>query len=704
MSLPEKDQIEIMKTQLHLTTYETVSLIMVIYGKEHPSTISEAAHIPRSKVYGALDSLEAKGLVTKNADGNYEPKLTKLSSIKKDSDKLVKNYTAFMEKLYTHTIGSNKILSNIKKEIPSALERIGYKVETEDKISKLIGDREVLRSRYRVNNDYPRRMSIRDVIREDEEPHLPSFIAESPNSGIRIGIIIVNEIDEITDAFRMTSAILETVRCNMCVVITTSVVESDHIKSKFDEYRYFKLNFHVISTTREPIRELEHFLQDQDLIWSQLKSKLAELEGKHEQAKQMSRKLMYEIEDISKREELYPHDYRLIFEDILTRIKNDIETNIQLLSVHDESISAHFDMLARKVLYPIESLSFIEKRLENTVENLKEKGKELRNFEEELYSLPSEKNPYTKYGFKLNPFSLSVPLDRPEIIIDQIEPQRISEEFIKGVTAGSDANFMLIVGNQGVGKSHFLNYHANKINNGNFGKSIALKIRCKSNRDIVDLYPQIIDDLNKVLKIKGEEELLIMVSHIIKDSGTPRLVQDLMKILREIEIQISTRGYKNIFILIDEFENSLQPLQDEEEHPQYERDRRKMGTPQAILQLASLTRVSGIGFFVTFRRTYWRWYQAELKDRISKMENKYVINMESLTLPDSKSFLLYRLETNEFKSNPASKKEPIFTDESIEYIWKQSEGNPRAMLRLAATAFRKAVRDNMTEIVSGLIE
>ena len=117
-------------------------------------------------------------------------------------------------------------------------------------------------------------------------------------------------------------------------------------------------------------------------------------------------------------------------------------------------------------------------------------------------------------------------MERPTDIINQKYPKEITEEFIDNICHGSDSNFMLITGDQGVGKSHFLNYFSNQINTRSFGNSLALKIQCKSNRDVVDLYPQITEDLKRVLTQRKEFELIDSISRVLADSGTPRLVQN----------------------------------------------------------------------------------------------------------------------------------------------------------------------------------
>ena len=209
--------------------------------------------------------------------------------------------------------------------------------------------------------------------------------------------------------------------------------------------------------------------------------------------------------------------------------------------------------------------------------------------------------------------------------------------------------------------------------------------------------------MKRALAEKKESESVEIISKILADRGTPRLVQDLMRVLKEIQIKLASNGYQNIFILVDEFENSLPPVEEHQLHLNDDISQRKrnkyMGTPQSIPQLA------GVGFIITLRKYDWNLWQNDIKERVNKIENKYMINMESLSLEDSKQFLTHRLNADEFRiSSTKSDIEPSFSDDAIKLIWEKSNGNPRAMLRLANTAFRKSVRKEMKSIEINLVE
>jgi len=255
-----------------------------------------------------------------------------------------------------------------------------------------------------------------------------------------------------------------------------------------------------------------------------------------------------------------------------------------------------------------------------------------------------------------------------------------------------------------------LNYFANQIDVLNFGKALAVKIRCKTNQDMLDLYPQITEALKKALVEKREFELMDEISKIPADRGTPRLVQDLMGVLKEIQTQLSSKGYQNSFIFVDELENSISySIQEDHLHINDDlvqrRRNRSRGTPQSISQLGSLTRLPGIGFILTLRKNDWRLWEGDIKERVNKIENKYIINIEPLSFEDSKEFLTHRLNDEGFKtSNNCAFVHMGFSDDAIEQIWRKGQGNPRAMLKIANTAFRKSVDKKIRLINPDLVE
>ena len=127
-------------------------------------------------------------------------------------------------------------------------------------------------------------------------------------------------------------------------------------------------------------------------------------------------------------------------------------------------------------------------------------------------------------------------------------------------------------------------------------------------------------------------------------------------------------------------------------------------TPESISQMGSLTKLSGTGFIVTIRKEDYDLWQKDLAAGISKLEDRFTIRLEILSFDDAKSFLLHRLESEEFQISNATTEKPVLLDRTIRLIWEKGEGNPRAMLRLASSAFRKAVLSELKTVEPVLME
>lgn len=762
----EDSLLELFQIQLNLTKYEALALIALIYRKGEATEISETSGIPRPKVYGTIELLENKKLIVKDKQGFYEPNIPNISFIKEDAENLMERYRNFIDKLYNQTVVSTNLLSQLKEKISLLLNHAGYIIEAEKKIKNSLEEKKLLS--LSIVNDIPwlksnifefdyikernrllekidevdHRLKILEqekgkethkqtIAREQEINHwnslkkhfnnmlsllntkiakskfrLPDFITESPNSGLRIAIMLFTNEKEYQNSQILLSDILEVFSCNKLVIITTFDFSSfDPSLKELDHYIERRTILEIIdNVTLESLEKLSDFLKNLDLEWIELKERLTNLEIKMNNAKENCRiNLMKKIELLSKERNICPEEYKIIINEIISKIKNDVNVYDQLLSQIENLIIEHFNMLNRKMLFPLEELLDMEKYLANINDKLRQKEQELLNLQDELYLISNENNPYKEFGYNLNPYSLWVPLEKPNYIINQEFPKEIVEEFINNGHSIDEKNFMIISGYQGVGKSHFINYFNDQINLGHFGKSLAIKINCKSNRDVIDLYPQIIENIKEILIDKKENNLATTISKILEEEGSPRFIQDLRKILKEIYLNLLNNGYKHFFIFIDDFENSLPPLLDYTLH-ESERIKRYIGTPKAILQLASITMLPNIIFIVTLRKEYLDIWIKEMREHISKIESKYLINIKTLSYEDSKKFLHFRLTTTAFKQVNENLSQFTFNDDVTRSIFENSNGNPKKMLRQAATIFRKAVLMKKINISSDLIK
>jgi hypothetical protein len=85
--------------------------------------------------------------------------------------------------------------------------------------------------------------------------------------------------------------------------------------------------------------------------------------------------------------------------------------------------------------------------------------------------------------------------------------------------------------------------------------------------------------------------------------------------LKELELMLSTKGYRNLFKRLS-LKILFQPVHEHSQHVVYRRSFRRIGTPESISQMYSLSKVSGTGFIVTFREDFEKWHDRLLTTKL----------------------------------------------------------------------------------------
>ena len=316
-----------------------------------------------------------------------------------------------------------------------------------------------------------------------------------------------------------------------------------------------------------------------------------------------------------------------------------------------------------------------------------------------MVTFRSDKNPYDPYGFSVNPFSLKVPIQNPYKIINQEKSIAKIEDFKNSIIKGTENNLLFIVAEEGGGKSHILNYYRNMINKDEINKNVAIKIECRSRRDIIGLYPQISNEINRLAKNLKNPDLESSLLEIFAEAGTPGSISELMRIIRDITVRFSRFGYSALYIFLDEFENSLPPesITRPGRRLPYERELNRI-TPEAIIQLDSITQLGFVGFIVTMRESGWKRWNVQFKDKISKYEKDLIICLNNLSIEDTKKLIDLRLEAPCYRRIEPTIEPPKFNDDLIKEIHIKSTGNPRNILKISEHLFARAISIGLKEI------
>lgn len=711
--------VEYMKIQLNLTLYETLALLAIIFGHNTPTSIAQGAKVPRSKIYSTLELLEKKGMIIRTENANIKINQNILSRINEEFRQDILSYDDFLKNIKNYAYGS-RVPEKIKEITLNILNNYNYLVEYPDKVLTEDHRKRLLemfseysnrerdfspRSRGRLP---PRQMRLDSDSEGKEIITFIDYYGESTTSGIRIGFLIMDEMKS-SLGLDIISSIINTVSTffdfqHLIIYYTTGISRRtmDELKDNAHSLVYYReLDRYYINPMDDIEIKTEQIINNIEDTWLTLKEHIVNLERQIDKVRDQIRLGLNNLDYLRYGSNNYDMDYRNTYEDIFSRYKKDLNNYENLIAEHRENISRLYERLQRKRLFDDERLDDIENSVNEIELSVSDKVKLVNNLRIELMQFPTGDHPYLQYGYDVNPFQLIVPMPNPERIINETAQQEQLNSFLSSYCSGSDNNLLLISAKEGMGKTHFLNYYQHKINQEEYGKNIALKIQCRPNRDCIDVYPQITNELLNVIKDKNDVELERLVSTIIIESGTPRIIADMMEILRKIAIQISINNYNKMFILIDEFENTFTNVYSRRHDFEDGINRR---TPSSIIQLDLLTKLSSIGFILNIRNEDWINWQDNIRNRLSKLKNECIVILDRFSLPDTSIFVNHRLNSKLFRKKDSEYNPPVMSEEVIQYIFKQSEGVPRDILITAEKIFRDAVTNRLQNITLDSVE
>jgi chromosomal replication initiation ATPase DnaA len=246
---------------------------------------------------------------------------------------------------------------------------------------------------------------------------------------------------------------------------------------------------------------------------------------------------------------------------------------------------------------------------------------------------------------------------------------------VEEMMAGSSRNFVFICAEEGMGKTHFLNFYATRINSKEFGNAIALRLNCKPRSDIIDLYTQISLYISRLVDSKILKREILKILEI---SGTPKNITDLISLLRSLNSNIMDSGYQCMFLMIDDFENTL-PTEF------------TAITPRSILQLTELIRLENMGIVLAMRERSWETWNKEIRRRIPKVGRYGLIKLKKFGPDETRELLRYRVE----EKDEQSIKEPPQFDQTVSMkICESGQGVPRQIITIAREVFRIAILES----------
>jgi DNA-binding MarR family transcriptional regulator len=682
---------EILRAMLGLTQYEGASFIALAFSGESSATrIADTAGIPRSKIYSTLNSLIKKELILKVRD-QYKVNVNQIQELPRRGKDIAEGFQKFLEKLSIYSRTSATKVQAIKSLLEGAIQTSGFhdipfdRDVTHDEKFQMYFERALMDFRYSHAISFGR---ARDMM------GIPSYfideLLESSTSGIKVAINILTEEKYQTNkdlTIFGTLAMGTAFRCEAVIFILlpeVSLMEKERVDQDNHNQRsptsYF-LQAHDSALDKNVFR----ILSELDRSWSSSKREVDKIGNAIKDLKiQLTSTLdstYQHARDVTEKGGKHKERYL----EILERIQADLIASEDLLAnlrLNFEHVSEKLERIG-KLPEPSEIIE-ISKRVEDLREDLQRKIQARDQLLEDILAHMRGGRAYIEYGYVTNPFVFTVPPEYPRDIVNQNEARGRIDAFLTDMIKGSSRNFVFVCADEGMGKTHFLNFHAKIINDKKYGNSVALRLNCKPKSDIIDLYTQVSLSISRLTESK------ILKAEIIKTleiAGTPKNINDLISLLRSLNSSIMESGFQGMFLLIDDFENTLPA---------------DSGTlsPRSILQLTELAKLENIGIIVAMREKSWEIWNKEIRNRLPRVGRISVIKLGKLGSKETCDLLEYRVS----EKDTETRKEPPHFDLCVsEKICEKGNGVPRQIISIAREVFRIAILENK-KITTDLVE
>ncbi len=685
--------LELLRAMLGLTQYEGACFIaLALTGESSATRIADTAGIPRSKVYSTLDSLKQKSLVIEIRE-QYKVNVNQIEDLPSTTQELLEGFQKFVAKLTIYSKTAATKVQAIKAILKEAIQASGFHSVPLD-IEDNKHDERWGMYYERIIVDLMRSSAIsyskvKDVMNEimGARSYFLDEIVESSTTGIKVAInILTEEKHQTTKEYFLigTLAAAAAYRCEAVIVIILPEVGPIE---RADEKTHMRLPKQFLLQAHEPAldKNVYRILYELDRSWIDSKREvdkigIAIMELKMQLTSTLDSTYQY-ARDVTDKGGKYKERYL----EILERIQADLISSEDLLSAIRKEFERISERLEQAGNVPSSNeVEEIGKRVDALRDDLQRKIQARDQLLEDILAHMRGGKAYLEYGYVTNPFVFTVPPEYPRDIVNQKDPRQRMESFLGDMIKGSTRNFVFICADEGMGKTHFLNFHAKCINDKKFGDAIALRLNCKPKSDIIDLYTQISLSISRLTESK------ILRTEIIKTleiAGTPKNINDLISLLRLLNSSIMELGFQGMFLMIDDFENTLPS-----EAAQL--------TPRSILQLTDLSRLENMGIVVAMREKSWDMWNKEIRNRIPRVGRISMIKLGKLGPSETCELLKYRVDEKDIET----KIDPPQFDLAVSTkICEKGQGVPRQIISIAREVFRIAVLEHK-KITPALVE
>lgn len=627
-----------------------VLLAMNSTGKKQPVDIAKEAGVPQSKIYEVLSILEEKNFIVKK-DKEYELKPNLFESILEN----IKFKARSLEK-NLKILNKPKENEEIKTLVQTTLKELEFSIGKEEYIES------------ELNDFFSKNMSLNATRIE----------ATSPNSGNKVAIYIIPPTNKIDFLMLMRGEFFnEGFNTYFFITDDTSafkdgefppIIETEHIGCC--DYK------------SDIKKHLSKFLEGYDAKWSVLSEEIQRINLDELMVDTQTFDIQNRIYRIQEKTDSIPgvdDDVKFSIRELTNRIITDFKmakqnflTTRYRIDEVETSINNNINLNSAN-----KTISKLPRQLTTIKDKFINVSIGLDKIDEELTFLMKGKDrAMHKLGYNINPFFFIATGRNPEKPVNQVETNKKIIDFVKNTTSDKmTMNGLLLTDQAGMGKSHLLRYTANTINSEQYGKAVAIYVKCLQDRDLLySLQTSIAQELQNLSK-----DIYEKVRFIVEKSEKQTTIHEFADSLRTLTVKLSESGYESLFIIIDEFENAIPS------------DGENKALFRSFKQLTTLMGTYHISYIVSIRRESFEKQQEEIK-KIFTAEQ--VLGLNKFTSKEFEMLFNTRLDNktyhNENKKNEMKIK---FSLESIQNITKKSGGNIREGLKMAQMKFRLAAQE-----------
>jgi hypothetical protein len=299
----------------------------------------------------------------------------------------------------------------------------------------------------------------------------------------------------------------------------------------------------------------------------------------------------------------------------------------------------------------------------------------LRLFLHQISEMKAKRDVWFQYMLKENPFAISAP-EKPDVLIDQDQVKNEFEKVLRLSNHTRSSIAVILTGDYGSGKTHFMNYYVDKINEKMFGNNVAIYTAAK--RELTETFAEFLLQSKTVL---GTSWLQLREQWMETEPAND--FYSILERLRRFSSFIEKQGVGQVFWFIDELERISSSQEDDKG---LEADSHSfMHQLRTLIDEAQKLHLSLI---ISCSTPQWADFATRYPFISARIRR--ILQLKPFQSKEQvKAFLDHLVERT--RIGKGGLRLPEFSDEALQSILQKANGNPRRIIIECREAFWEAI-------------